>query len=105
VSNKNRLKFADDGPGGAVVIRSFIMRNRDEAEAHIAAGGAVEESAKRVWHYFVGTFEDVCYAHFAYNFNQIRLEWNRMERYLRRYEYDFRINLSQQRNAIGHPNS
>ena len=56
MSNKNRFKFADDGPGGAVVIRNFIVRNRDEAEAHIAAGGAVEESAKMVWHSFVGTF-------------------------------------------------
>jgi len=35
------------------------MQNRDEAEAHIAAGGAVEESAKRVWYSFVGTFGNV----------------------------------------------
>jgi len=59
VSNKNRFKFADDGPGGAVVIGNIIMLNRDEAEAHIAAGGAVEESAKRVWYSLVGTFGNV----------------------------------------------
>ncbi len=58
VSNKNRFKFADDGPGVAVVIRNIIMLNR-EAEAHIAAGGAVEKSAKRVWYSFVGTFGNV----------------------------------------------
>ena len=33
MSNKNRFKFADDGPGVAVVIRNIIMLNRDEAEA------------------------------------------------------------------------
>jgi hypothetical protein len=33
VSNKNRFKFADDGPVGAIVIRKLIMLNRDEAEA------------------------------------------------------------------------
>jgi len=33
VSNKNRFLFADDGPGGAIVIRKLIMLNRDEAEA------------------------------------------------------------------------
>ena len=44
----NGFKFADDGPGGAVVIRNIIMMNRDEAEGHIAAGGAVEESAERL---------------------------------------------------------
>ena len=48
VSNKNRFKFADDGPRGAVVIRNIIMINRDEAKGHIAAVGAVEESAKRL---------------------------------------------------------
>ncbi len=47
MSNKNRFAFADDGPGGAIVIRNFIMMNRDEAEAHIAVEGTVEESAKR----------------------------------------------------------
>ena len=91
MSNKNRFKFADDGPGGAVVIRSFIMWNRDEAEAHIAAGGAVEESAKRVWHYFVGTFEDVCVLCTSLPTISIKFDWNGMERCLRRYEYDFRI--------------
>ena len=79
MSNKNRFKFADDGPGGAVVIRNFIMRNRDEAEAHIAAGGAVEESAKRVWHYFVGTFEDVCVLCTSLPTISIRFDWNEME--------------------------
>ena len=47
MSKKNRFKFADDGPGGAIVIRNFIMIYRDEAEAHIAVEGTVEESAKR----------------------------------------------------------
>ncbi len=59
VSNKNRFWFADDGPRGAVVIRYIIMLNRDEAEAHNAAGGAVEESAKRAWYSLVGTFGNV----------------------------------------------
>ena len=36
------------GQEGAVVIRNIIMMNRDEAEGHIAAGGAVKESAKRL---------------------------------------------------------
>jgi hypothetical protein len=44
----NGFAFADDGPRGAVVIRNIIMMNRDEAEGHIAAGGAVKESAKRL---------------------------------------------------------
>ena len=45
----NGFAFADDGPGGAVVIRNIIMMmNRDEAEGHIEAGGAVEGSAKRL---------------------------------------------------------
>ncbi len=57
--NKNIFKFADDGPGVAVVIRITIMPNRDGAEAHIAAGGAVEESTKRVWYSLVGTFGNV----------------------------------------------
>ena len=91
MSNKNRFKFADDGPGGAVVIRSFTMRNRDKAEAHIAAGGAVEESAKRVWHYFVETFEDVCVLCTSLPTISIEFDRNGMERYLRRYECDFRI--------------
>ena len=39
----NGFAFADDGPGRAVVmIRNIIMMNRDEAEGHIAAGGAVQ---------------------------------------------------------------
>jgi hypothetical protein len=89
VSNKNRFKFADDGPVGAIVIRKLIMLNRDEAEAHIAVEGTVEESAKRVWHSFVGTFEDVHVMRISSNnFNQIRIG---MERYFRRYGYGFRI--------------
>ena len=91
MSNKNRFKFADDGPGGAVVIRSFIMQNRDEAEAHIAAGGAVEESAKRVWYSFVGTFEDMGVLCTSLPTISIKFGWNGMEKYLRRYEYDFKI--------------
>jgi hypothetical protein len=77
VSNKNRFNFADDGPGGAVVIRSFIMWNRDEAEAHIAAGGAVEESAKRVWYSLVGTFGNVYELCTSLSRNSIEsgLEW------------------------------
>ncbi len=52
--------------------------NRDEAEAHIAVGWTVEESAKRVWHSLVGTFEDVRVMRISSNnFDQIRfgLEW------------------------------
>ena len=77
MSNKNRFKFADDGPGGAVVIGNIIMWNRDEAEAHIAVGGTVEESAKRVWHSFVGTFEDVCVLCTSLHTNSIEfgMEW------------------------------
>ncbi len=76
MSNKKRFKFADEGPGVAVVIRNIIM-NRDEAEAHIAAGGAVEKSAKRVWYSLVGTFGNVYELCTSLQTNSIEsgLEW------------------------------
>jgi hypothetical protein len=89
ISNKNRFKFADDGPVGAIVIRKLIMLNRDEAEAISQLEELLKNQQKRVWHSFVGTSEDVRVMRISSNnFNQIRIG---MERYFRRYGYGFRI--------------
>ena len=87
MSNVNRFKFADDGPWGAVVIGNIIMRNRDEAEAHIAAGGAVEESAKKIWYSLMKHLE-MCtsYAHLCKQI-QSNSDWNGT---IGRYGYGFR---------------
>ena len=91
MSNKNRFKFADDGPRGAIVIRKLIMLNRDEAEAISQLEELLKNQQKRVWHSFVETFEDVRVMRISSNnFNQIRIG---MERYFRRYGYGFRIYL------------
>ena len=88
VSNKNRFKFADDGPGVAVVIRNIIMLNRDEAEAlsQLAELSRIYEEGLVFFCWNIWKCVRVMHI-FVYKFNRIRIG---TEGYFGRYGYGFR---------------